>query len=894
MKVVKPIKLGVLHRTFEHRRRFYFVPSVLVHFSLEHPSIAVQDAHLWPALVQDLGKELVFDEGMPKATGEVLVTGRAYPPGGEAKVCAVRLALGPIDKSIVVVGDRVWRRGVPTEPAPYRELPLGWSRAFGGPGYEANPLGVGVAKVRRDGEEVHPLPNLEHPRHLLTSPDERPPPIGFGALDVTRPERRARAGTYDARWLEHSFPGLADDIDWRTFNVAPEDQWLSGFFSGDEAFVLENLHPEQRRIESRVTDLVARAFVVPASHAASPTAHESLVEIPLRMDTLHVLPHRLRATAIFRGVFEVGEDDASDLGVLLVGCDRRGALRGLDHYRSTLARRLDRRRAHLDALRENDLMPPRDPAIPPVEGEALDATRGELSTEGLAEANLGRRASADLDKLRAELEREGVDPNAHGLPAEVPPPERVPEDSDALADRLESVLAESAAAEADVARRREAALAEARATCAREGVDFDALAAEKAAEQGGPPKFRAAEELQKIRDFVVLGRNAGVPLLEAEKKLADPGFPAALEKVEHDLFAAYRRYGHFFPPARALGPGANIVVRGEVEASVASAVSLAGRDLTGADLSGLSLAGADLRGAFLEGARLVGCDLRGAQLAEAVLVRADLTDARLEGADLRAANLGEATLVRTDLTGVDLTGVPLAKSRCVETRFVGATLAGNDCLDAIFERCDMSGMRARAVQWIGSEARPLDLTGARFASAVLREMTLIHVRLDRADFKDASLEESLFTSVCAEDADFSGANATNLRVVHGSSLARSSFVGARLTKANLRATNLAGARFDGALLEGAELGEANLAGASLVAVQAARASFAKANLRGASLAGANLLEAMLPKADLSDADFSRANLFRANLARVRTTSATKFDHANLGHILFVEVRNDGP
>ncbi len=894
MKVVKPLKLGVLHRTFEHRRRFYFVPSVMVHFSLEHPSIALQDARIWPALVEDLGKEVVFDEGMPKATGEVLLTARAYPPGGEASACAVRLALGGIDKRLYVFGDRSWRRGIPTEPAPFRELALTWSNAFGGAGFEANPLGKGVGRIEREGEEVHLLPNVEDPDHLVIAPADRPRPVGFAALDPMRPERRSRAGTYDSRWLAESFPGFADDIDWRTFNVAPEDQWLPDFFAGDERFVLENVHPTKPRIESRVTELVARAFVASKEAFVAGAATDALREIPLRLDTLHLVPHRLRATAIFRGVVEVREDDASDLGVLLIGSDRRGALRSLDHYRAALARRLDRRHGHLHALREADLMPPRDAAIPPVDGEALDDAQAELATERLAEANLERRVSGELERLRSELEQRGVDPATHDVPEALPPPLAVPADPDALADLVLEQEAKAVDAETDGARRRDAALADARQACERAGVDFDALVAEQAAQQGGPPAFRAEAELQKLRDIVELGRNAGVPMLDAEAKLADPTLPERLATTESGILNAYRRHGHLFPPARVLGGEANARMRAEVEAAVEAGVSLAGRDLTGCDLSGLSLAKADLRGAFLEAARLVGCDLRGAKLVDAVLVRADLTDATLVGCDLRGANLGDTTLVRTDLSGLDLTGVTLAKSRCVELRLDGARLAGNDCLDATFERCDFRGVHARAVQLIGSEEQPIELSGSRFTDAVFEDVTFIHVRLVGCDFRRATLRESLFTDVCADDADFAGADATNLRVVHRSSFARASLVGARLAKANLRGISLEGARLDDANLEGAELGEANLQGASLVRVAARGASFTRANLRGATLNGANLMEGLLGNADLAAADLRGANLFRANLGRARVSGDTRLDDANLAYAHFVEARSDGP
>ena len=75
-------------------------------------------------------------------------------------------------------------------------------------------------------------------------------------------------------------------------------------------------------------------------------------------------------------------------------------------------------------------------------------------------------------------------------------------------------------------------------------------------------------------------------------------------------------------------------------------LSMAQRDLSGADLSRAELYGADLRGANLSRA-----DLRGADLSRAHLYGADLRDANLRGADLRDANLRG-----TDLSGTDLSG----------------------------------------------------------------------------------------------------------------------------------------------------------------------------------------------------------------------------------------------
>lgn len=880
MKVVKPLKVGVLHRTFEHRGVFHFVPTVMVHFSLEHPSVPLQEIAMWPMIVEELGGELVFDEGMPKANGEVLVTGRAYPPGGPAPVCAVRVAIGSIDKQLYAIGERQWKRGVPTEPVPFRELPLSWANAFGGPDFAKNPFGKGIQRVTRDGVESHPLPNIEHPKHLLTAPSQKPEPVGFGARHPSWPGRAKQLGTYDARWLKESFPGLAEDVDWATFNVAESDQWLDGFFTGGESLVLENLHPSRPRLESKLTDLVPRAFIT--------REKAEFREIKLRMDTVHVFPHRLRAIAIFRGVTPVSEDDASDVRELVVGCERRGAEpRTIEHYLAVLARRLDRAKAHIHALRDSDLMPARNPAIPPVDGEGLGSVEAELATERLLEKNQRHGAELELQAMRDELVSRGIEPSLH-VPSALPEP-AVALEGDALADQLEEYLDKAPALRLEAEERVEAAVAEARQACVDAGVDYDARLAEQAKTQGGPPKFRAEEELRRLTEQRALGVTAGVRFEHVEARLADPDLRAKLEAMELEHGEAYRKFAHRFPPAPSLDATTSLAIQHEVEAARKAGTSLARRDFTGVDLSGLDLKGVDLRGAMLEGARLVGTDLSGADLGYAVLARADLTDAKLVGAKLEHSNFGGATLRRTDFSGgVDLTGAAFGDAKCLETRFTDARFSGNEFLDATFLRCDWSGVVASEVNFVGSEQVPLDLSDACFAGASLSKVNFLYVLLDRANFRKAKLNGTVFVTVSAKDASFDDADCTNLRVVHASSFTRASFLRCRLEKANLRSTALAGAQFSEANLAGADLSESDLEGANLSRVSAPRAALMKANLKDANLSGANFVEGLFMKSDLTGADFRGSNLFRCNFARIKGSKSTRFDDAHMNFIVFVE------
>src|SRR5205823_4678012 len=138
----------------------------------------------------------------------------------------------------------------------------------------------GYAPVEVDGAKVHRLPNVELPKQLVVSPSDRREPAGFGAVEVAWPQRSSKAGTYDQRWVETRFPGYAEDLDLTFFNAAPPDQWIEGYFAGDESFTIENMHPTKAKIEGSLARLVVRVIADQEKRGAT-----ALKEVPMKLDT---------------------------------------------------------------------------------------------------------------------------------------------------------------------------------------------------------------------------------------------------------------------------------------------------------------------------------------------------------------------------------------------------------------------------------------------------------------------------------------------------------------------------------------------------------------------------------------------------------------------------------
>jgi len=859
MKTVKPQRLSVMSRVLEHKRQCHFSVGALVFVPLDNP-VALPEVDLWKFLPEALGPDVAFDMAMPKSRGEVLVAGNAHAPGGEARACAVRVQLGAVDKTLHVFGDRVWRDGEASEPAPFATMPLTWARAYGGPNFAENPLGMGAEVVNRPDGSVHPLPNLEHPRSPSVSPGRPIVPASFGPLDFVWPQRQRKVGTYDAAWLETSYPGLADDVDWTLFNAAAEDQWIDGYFRGDETFSLTNLHPTRPVLMGRLPGFRPRAFV---THR-QPEGAEVFAEIALRCDTVFFFPEAERVVMLFRGTHPVAEDDGADIVNLLLGLEDLDAPKDVAHYRQALDDRLDKKKGALLAVDDRALLPlPRSDARA-VTG-ALDETTAALRHEGHMQKNSRRRMERERETHRANLVADGLDPDVYGPPPL--PPEAPPLTTDNLAVQVAQTDAEIAAAPAAAEAHKAELQAQARAILAEAGMDPDAVLQ---AEVGGPPKVDGRGEYTRLRAEADAARAQGVDAPALYAMVDDPSTEARFLAADQQALDAYRQQGHHFPPApRRDGPTSR-KLRAEVEARVAAGQPLDAMDLTGVDLSGLDLSGASMRQTLLERASLRGARLRGANLTEAALMRADLTGADLTDAVCVQANFGETQLVETVLAGANLQRAVMFKTTLRRLDGRRCTLTGVEFFETTLEDVDLRDGSLDDAMFIHAR-----MAGVTFAGASLKKAMWIETPLARVDFSHATLDGAVFVTVVAPGARFHQAKMRNVRIVKDCDFSGSDFFGAVLCEATLCDTLFPEAEFSRADLTGADLSGSDLTGARLHQVVARNARFVRTKLRGAGMIGANFMDALLQKADLRGADLTYSSLYRADLMRSQGDTGTK-------------------
>ncbi|MFL0799235.1 MAG: DUF2169 domain-containing protein [Agarilytica sp.] len=193
--------------------------------------------------------------GVSKPATDLIVNGAAVSPG-QNSVKALEASIEVLDRKVAlhVFGDRVWNRGVITEPKPFQRLPLIWENAYGGAEeiegelecFAHNPIGKGWKPDSASEEDFQGvfLPNIEWPDQRLSAFAQRPRPAGLGALSVTLPARARFAGTYDESWKKTRAPFLPADFNPAFFNAAIPELQIPHGLKGGETIRLINLNEQ--------------------------------------------------------------------------------------------------------------------------------------------------------------------------------------------------------------------------------------------------------------------------------------------------------------------------------------------------------------------------------------------------------------------------------------------------------------------------------------------------------------------------------------------------------------------------------------------------------------------------------------------------------------------------
>ncbi|MBP2168753.1 uncharacterized protein YjbI with pentapeptide repeats [Erwinia toletana] len=830
MKVIKPLRLSVLHRPFRLQGKNHLGVSVMALADMGKNPQLRPEMELW----QLAGDELqasggVLDMAMPKARAEFLATGFAYSHHQQDKTaCAVRIEIENLTKTLAVSGDRFWSGSRPTPPRSFEQMRLDWSRAFGGEGYADNPHGIGAVNEMQDGVEYRRLPNIEALNARISSPGQKPEPVSFGPLDIQWPRRMSRMGKqYDASWLQNDFPGFARDIDWRVFNAASPDQWWDERDSLPPLapWSIWNMHPQKPLQQGTLPPWQARCFI--NRQRADETLFE---EIPLRATTVWFFPHLEQMLLIWQGNTRINEDDAADVLHLMPALEKTGATRSHNHYRKVLTQRLDKEKGALFAFREKDLIP--EETIGPWIDSEVQESQSPMRD------NLKNRASQMREQHRARLEAQGGD--ISDLLADFDEPE-IPR-LDELPEFIEKMECQAEEMKAQAEERKK---------------EMEARFPQHSDQSNLP---RGPESMHRMQEMLHSNKEHF-----SEKKL---------EQSRESLHKMYLMSVQNQPPAVRLKGDIALIIRQRAERTLAQGGDFSGMDLTGVDFSGMDLRGARFNKTLLECADLSHCQLDGADFTEAMLARAELQETSLRDCNFSGASLALAQCLHSDFSNAQFKETQLDEALFDNCAFDGATLDSLLLRNSWFTRCRFHQARLESCVFMD-----LTLPQPDFTRAQLNKTTFIKCILEAAIFSGAQLESCSWVDSQLEAAKFDGATLTTCAAASDTTLAGADFSQATLKQSNLRQTVLSGAKFTLAKLENSDLSEAQCQGSDFTRANLVGSMFVRTDFRQTNFTDANLMGALLQKTQLAGANFSNANLFRTDLSQSFTDEHTRLTGA---------------
>ncbi|WOH52725.1 DUF2169 domain-containing protein [Bradyrhizobium sp. sBnM-33] len=813
-------------------------------FDLANPSAdrLEGEQELWVMAAKELPPGNPLDIGMPKPQAEVLIAGHAAAPEGRpTERMMLGWTVGPMQKHLLVTGDRYWQMTAfgwqPTAAQPFRQMPLTRQRAFGGPGYAANPVGAGHGALRRSmAGELVALPNVENPEHAIQFIETIAPPAAFGPMALDDKERLRYAGTYDAAWLKSVAPALASDADPRLFLFAPPDQRMAGFISGGEPYALQNFSAEHPLIEGRLPAFRVRCFV------GWSDATRGVTELPTRIDTLWLFAGARRGVMIYRTATAVQKLDGSDVGDIMVAYEQQGEpARPFDHYLNVRQLRLDPTSAARYAFSEHQLAP----EISAAERERRAARRRYLAEQ---------RAARQLASMRWALEQEfaGIElPPSLRPTIEIPSiePSSIPE---LLPEELESGEIE---------------LAEI----------LDALETVQAKAESDLDKLDAQYQPVRAAYEKIASRNAASSDIDA--LLAAIGSTDAAQSMDASFEQA--------PPFPAL-PDTDPALIGDIEDKLARAKNWR-REILGAATQPLD----EQKQSELAHARFF--NLAAGRPLEPI--RNAISDGAFSLPDIPALVLPEETRSLTPeapprltiddiLAQIEASGTPPDAAQRAHTALADAEAALRRALPALrsddrppFEALNAPHQTASA-----------DEPEGRIAAAkteTTKALTVLRTEIDKAEGQlAAGMAAARLASPkpLRPETMLAPAVARALGDLVEEEFRRGGTIAGRdLAGADLSGRRFANADFSGAFLERAKLSGTNLAGAKLM-----KAALSGATLINADLSATDLTEANLGEADCRGTRFAGSQLVRTNLLGARMVGAS-FDQARLGELQVLRV-----
>ncbi|MFC1852065.1 DUF2169 domain-containing protein [candidate division CSSED10-310 bacterium] len=648
-----------------------------------------------------------------KPHADLLLVGSCHSPTGKPILaCRVTFQVGSFTKTLGIFGDRFWQKGLLStisDPKPFTRMDLRYENSFGGSDFKKNPVGKGYQKILTDdGTRIHPLPNIEDPRQLISSPQSLPEPAGFGPLAPTWALRMAKTGSYGGSWLEKWWPWFPEDFDWSFYNGAPPDMQVRGYLRGDEDLYFENLHPVHAQFKSRLPGIRTRCFC----HRTQSTPDQSpqFQEVQLNLDTLWVDLDTEKLVLVWRGWISVQSEEFEDISAAFIVSEKLSEQpHPVDFYQ----------RLFEQHMATQEFVP-----------EAPEAE------ERVASINVAEEMAKSLAEAREEAIKAGLDPDA-----DVPPPSA--EDKALEAQILKELGYEEKEEIPPLTRDSFLARFNRGETFAGHdlrGLDLSNLSLPdidlQQAILTGVNLENTDLTKANLNETALSKTNLrGAHLNEATLKDAD--------LTEADLGGAHLDGAH-------------------LDGSLFEKANLENASLNAVMAPGAHFAEANLTRAQFKESNLQEADLSHTTLHETDFGHANLREASVEGACGRQVNMSEADLTELRASeGCDFSQGLFSKAIASESIWEAATLTEADFSFSTLEGANFSACRLQKANFNGA-----NLKFAKFPKATLSQAQFIYTNLFQGSLEKADLTGTDFRGANLYGVEFLDAVLENIRFVY--------------------------------------------------------------------------------------------------------------------------------
>lgn len=929
MQVIKPLQLGLLHRTFRWQNEDMLCLTVAIPFSLSSGEIVLEQV-MWETLSEHL-KFHGFDSGMPKGKPEVIMVGDCCLSQAE-KRAFVSLQVKSnrsdnakelINKTVEVSGVRQWSGDRVGTPEKFTRQPVRYQHAFGDETHLLNPVGVG------QGDTV---PNLAYPESPIRQKGQKVPAAAFCPLDYGAEQRRDYAGTYDQHYLDTQLPNFANDLDFRYFNDTTRDQWLSQPWSGNEFITITNMHPEQTTQTCELPAIYARGFV--QQNVADVTSNDDACdvqfkEIPLAMDTLWLCPNDDVGVMLFRGTIKAFQRDGLDIQTLMIACEgRHDPPRNLDYYRQEMLLRSCPDNGFKYAMYTLPLL---------ADGMSCgfqsflkdsDFPLEMLTSQNVHAASDGRSSEADamldeaLAKARQQIADAGLNPDDYlALPDENPWMDKAETAVNTLMEKLLPVRLPNSddidfsqvnmSAMDDIQPMMDEISTDAKlATVAQLKAQIIRVEEQPDFEQKSEllrKLHQAIDDLDKppmwprIDDTEIKSLREALDNLQAERtKLVEFGVDEkdipnanvdidALESRVTDgierLMATYRMSAHAIEDGRSPHPGQEETLLKALLDRLARHQSLSYGDYACVEFSDIDFSSQDLSCCFFEGAIFVQCDFTQSNLTSSVMVSATFTECIFDGSQLTQTNLGRSHFSGCYFRNVNFETSEIMFSKFTTCRFSNCKFPPLNLIDQTLESTEFESCELNQSNFVNTVIRD-----SSFKQCQMVQSNMVDPRWEQVVFEHTDLSQSNLVKLVANDVKFTHSRMDNVRFVGGVALPGATFTECFLKGASFREAILSDVRFTKSELSGSDVSFACLSGVTFMDCNVSKSMMMGCNIENSLFEGSNLMEVSLYSATVKNISFRDCNLYSANFLGATLSTDNDYFGTNLDRTLLQDWR----